>query len=78
MANLKAFRQYSEHDVLNLFSLTGNGITLPFNKGTLVAATGDAWKNGDDLDMVGDPGATYANTVFPYASLNHQGPAPGG
>jgi hypothetical protein len=65
MANLKAFRQYSEHDVVNLFSLTGNGITLPFNKGTLVSVNGDGWKNdaSSDLDMLGDVGAAYSNTV---------------
>jgi hypothetical protein len=63
MANLKAFRQYSEHDVVNLFSLTGNTITLPFNKGTLVSVDGDGWKNDNDLVMAGDPGATYSNTV---------------
>ena len=64
MANLKAFRQYSEHDVVNLFALTGNGITLPFNKGTLVSIVGDGWKNDStDSLMAGDPGATYTNTV---------------
>jgi len=65
MANLKAFRQYSEHDVVNLFSLSGNGITLPFNKGTLVAVTGDGWKNdaSSDLAMIGNVGAGYDMTV---------------
>ena len=66
MANLKAFRQYSEHDVVNLFSLTGNGITLPFNKGTLVSVDGDGWQNDDDhnnLVMAGNPGQSYDNTV---------------
>ena len=63
MANLKAFRQYSEHDVVNLFSLTGNSISLPFNKGTLVSVNGDGWKNDNDLVMAGDPGAAYTNTV---------------
>jgi hypothetical protein len=64
MAKLKAFRQYSEHDVVNLFALTGNGITLPFNKGTLVSIVGDGWKNDStDSLMAGDPGATYTNTV---------------
>ena len=65
MANLKAFRQYSEHDVVNLFSLTGNSITLPFNKGTLVSVNGDGWKNdaSSDLAMLGGVGADYSNTV---------------
>ena len=65
MADLKAFRQYDEHDVVNLFSLTGNSITVPFNKGTLVAVTGDGWKNGasSDLEMLGNPGAAFTNTV---------------
>ena len=65
MANLKAFRQYDEHDVVNLFSLTGNSITVPFNKGTLVAVTGDGWKNdaSSDLDMLGNPGQSFTNMV---------------
>ena len=65
MANLKAFRQYDEHDVINLFSLTGNSITVPFNKGTLVKIVGDGWKNdaSSDLDMLGNPGQAYTNTV---------------
>jgi len=65
MANLKAFRQYSEHDVVNLFALTGNGITLPFNKGTLVSIVGDGWKNDNDDShlMAGNPGQDYSNTV---------------
>jgi hypothetical protein len=65
MANLKAFRQYDEHDVINLFSPSGADTPVPLNKGTVVALTGDGWLNGAsaDLDMIGSPGAAFTNTV---------------
>ena len=65
MANLKAFRQYDEHDVINLFSPSGADTPVPLNKGTLVAVTGNGWQNGGaaELEMIGNPGAAYANTV---------------
>ena len=46
MANLKAFRQYDEHDVINLFSPSGADTPIPLNKGTLVSVTGNGWQNG--------------------------------
>lgn len=66
MANLKAFRQYDEHDVINLFSPSGADTSIPLNKGTVVALTGDGWLNGAsaELDMIGSAGtASYTNTV---------------
>jgi hypothetical protein len=45
MINLKPFRQYSEHDVINLFSLNaGSG-----DEGTFVKLAGSGWvNNGND------------------------------
>lgn len=65
MANLKAFRQYDEHDVINLFSPSGADTPVPLNKGTVVAITGNGWLNGTsaDLQMIGSPGAAFTNTV---------------
>jgi hypothetical protein len=60
MPNLRPFRDYDEHDVVNLFSYSG---TLPVNKGTIVKIVGNGWKNTDELEMLGSPGASYGNTV---------------
>jgi hypothetical protein len=60
MPNLLNFRDYDEHDVVNLFAYSG---TLPVNKGTIVKIVGNGWKNTDELDMLGSPGNAYDNTV---------------
>jgi len=68
MANerLKPFRDYSEHDVINLFAFGDRSVTL--NASTVVYA-GSAvkvqtgWSNTNELEMLGDVGAAYANTV---------------
>ncbi len=69
MANerLKPFRDYSEHDVLNLFAFGDVDVIL--NASTVVHA-GSAvkvktgWSNTNEpQDMIGDVGAAYANTV---------------
>jgi len=58
MAKLKLFRQYSEHDVINLFSPSGADTPTDLDNGTCVSATGNGWKNGPaaDLEMIGAPG----------------------
>ncbi len=69
MPTLRPFRDYDEHDVINLFTL--DGATLPANKGTVVQVPtgGVGWKNSDSSDtlqgigMLGGAGADYANTV---------------
>ena len=48
--NLKPFRVYDEHDVVNLYAYSGAigisaGDKIP--KGTLVKVQGDGWKNTD-------------------------------
>ena len=61
MPNLRPFRDYDEHDVVNLFALSGS---YPAIKGLMVTVMGNGWKNTDEpFDMVGAPGAGYANTV---------------
>jgi len=66
MPNLLPFRDYSEHEVLNLFACN-----VIANKGTLVAPV-RSWKDGagvensknDPLQLSSTgPGALYANTV---------------
>jgi hypothetical protein len=68
MANerLKPFRDYSEHDVLNLFAFGDKDVSLGT---TTVIYAGSAvkvqtgWSNTNELQMLGDVGAAYANTV---------------
>ena len=76
-ADLKPFRSYDEHDVVNLFALDDPSVNLnvddvKIKKGVLVAVAGDGWKNTDEaLDSHGlggasstsAPGKSFANTV---------------
>lgn len=59
MPTLKPFRDYSEHDVINLFGYSG---TLPVNKGTFVKV-GVGWTTEGELRFMGSVGASYPNTV---------------
>ncbi len=60
MATLLPFRDYDEKDVINLFAFSG---TLPATKGTLVKVQGSGFKATDELDMLGNVGAAFGNTV---------------
>ncbi len=68
MANerLKPFRDYSEHDVINLFAFGDPAVTLGT---TDVIYAGSAvkvrsgWQNTDELSFIGNVGAGYSNTV---------------
>ena len=76
-ADLKPFRSYDEHDVVNLFALDDDTVNLnvddaKIKKGVLVSAAGNGWKNTDEaLDSHGlggasstsAPGKSFANTV---------------
>ena len=57
MANLKPFRDYDEHDVINLFAVNSESA----NKGTVVVAedAGINFKNNLDLDSL----SSYPNTL---------------
>lgn len=74
--NLRPFRDYSEHDVINLFALKGantNGIIA--NKGTVVKIDGVGFApivvgpggtgslGSNPVDMAGDVGAHFDNIV---------------
>ena len=63
MPNIKPYRDYSEHEVVNLFAISG--ASLPITKGSIVRiATG--WHSDLNPQIIaGSPGATYANTVSP-------------
>ena len=68
MANerLKPFRDYSEHNVINLFAFGDEAVAL--NTTTTVYAGScvkvkTGWSNTNELQMLGDVGAAYANTV---------------
>ena len=63
---LKPFRDYSEHDVINLFAFGDEAVAL--NASTVVYA-GSAvkvktgWSNTNELSMLGNVGAGFNNTV---------------
>jgi len=68
MANerLKPFRDYSEHDVINLFAFGDHAVTLGttdvvYAGSCVKVRTG--WKNTDELSMIDNVGAAYNNTV---------------
>jgi hypothetical protein len=57
MANLKPFREYDEHDVINLFAVNAESA----NKGTAVVANGNGvnFKDNTSLDSI----SPYSNTL---------------
>jgi hypothetical protein len=61
MPTLLPFRDIDEKDVINIYSYSGS---IPVNKGTLVKIVGSGWVHGQEpTEMLGSPGASYANTV---------------
>ena len=68
MANerLKPFRDYSEHDVINLFAFgdpnQALGTTDVVYAGSCVKVL-TGWSNTNELSQIGNVGAGYANTV---------------
>ena len=65
--DIKPLRQYSEHDVVNLFAYGGVIATTAgskVKKGSVVKITGNGWKNTDDVvELLGSVGASYDGTV---------------
>jgi hypothetical protein len=65
--NLKPFRIYDEHDVINLYAYSGTmsltaGSKIP--RGSLVKVVTPGWSNTDEpIEMLGSPGASYDGTV---------------
>jgi len=66
---LKPFRDYSEHDVINLFSFNDTAVVLDANDSGIVRAGSvvkvkTGWSNdAETVDMIADVGASYNNTV---------------
>ena len=69
MARSKPFRDYSEHDVINLFSFNDTAIILDANAAGVVHAGScvkvkTGWSNdAETTDMIDNVGAAYNNTV---------------
>ncbi|MCK5429466.1 MAG: hypothetical protein KAI94_08340 [Anaerolineales bacterium] len=69
MARLKPFRDYSEHDVINLFSFNDTAIILDASAAGVVHAGScvkvkTGWSNdAETTDMIDNVGAAYNNTV---------------
>lgn len=67
MPNLKALRDYSEHNVLNgFYSYSG---TIPAIKGTFVKIS-SGWSTEAELSELGDVGQHYSNVVSQRIGLN--------
>jgi hypothetical protein len=68
MANekLRPFRDYSEHDVINLFAFGDDaaalGTTDVIQAGSVVKVK-TGWTNGAETEFLGDVGASFNNTV---------------
>ena len=64
--NLKPFRIYDEHDVINLYTYSGaSGVSAgdKIPRGSLVKVA-QGWDNtSEPLEMLGSPGASYDGTV---------------
>ena len=63
MPTLRPFRDYDEHDVINLFSWSGG---VPAYKGTMVkvaSPSGFVASDDEPVEMFGAVGNAYANTV---------------
>lgn len=56
-STLLPFRDYAEHDVINLFAVNGE-----LTKGHIVEIE-SGWSNTDEMDFRGDAGNAFGNTV---------------
>lgn len=69
--NLRPFRDYSEHDVVNLFAFNGSAesASVVLTKGAVVKVDGAGWQPvatntlGNPIESLGSVGASYTNTV---------------
>lgn len=65
MSDLRTFRQYDEHDVINLFTWSGttstNGVLL--QAGKLVKVNTGFSAGNDPVDLGGDAGSAFGNTL---------------
>ena len=58
-STLRPFRDYDEHDVINLYKWSGS---IPAYRGTIVSIK-QGWTQSDELEMLGAVGAAYANVT---------------
>lgn len=63
MPNIKPLRDYSEHEVLNLFGWSGSA--LPISKGTICRIVTGVHSDLNTQIFNGSPGATYPNVLSP-------------
>lgn len=63
MPNLRPFRDYDEHEVLNLYTLSGS--SLPIVKGTVVKIAGSGWSSTNDPVGIVATYGNYNNTLSP-------------
>lgn len=59
MPNIKPFRDYDEHDVINLFAYNYAGTAI--SKGTFVKIA-SGWMSEDEMGFYAMPGQSYPNT----------------
>jgi hypothetical protein len=75
MANtrLMPFRDYDEHDVVNLFAFGDTAVTLDstttVHAGSVVKIK-TGWTNSAEMQMLGDAGASYDNVVSQRYGVN--------
>lgn len=69
--SLRPFRQYDEHDVVNLFAYSGDSTNVAAGKAVKIVGSGFYASNTDPVADLGDVGADFANTVS-----NRYGAAP--
>ena len=64
---LLPFRDYDEHDVINLFKFSG---TIPADAGKIVTINSGWDQQHAEVDMIGGAGATYPDTVSQRWGIN--------
>jgi len=61
--NLRPFRQYDEHDVVNLFAYSGDSSLVLAGKAVKVVGAGFNASSSNPIEELGSVGASFANTV---------------
>jgi hypothetical protein len=65
MPQLGPFRDYNEHDVINVFAISGYDSTSTLNRGTLVKIAGNGFKldEASAIEFIGNPSAFSPTNV---------------
>lgn len=61
--NLRPFRQYDEHDVVNLFAFSGDSTNVAAGKAVKIVGSGFNASSSNPVEDLGGVGASYTNTV---------------